>query len=244
MDFALKPADRGLAMRLDEQTQAELALVDERVALPVPASVAWEEAGGFPEAFTTAHDALFTQCRLAMGEHALIHGAAGGVGTAGVQLAAVAGARVTATVRNAELRDVVTTLGAATVVAPDAFVDEGPFDVVLELVGGPNLAGDLTALAVGGRICVIGVGAGARAEVDLSALMAKRARLSGSTLRSRPPEDKASAARLVEAQVLPLLEAGRVRVPVAATFPLEDAPGAYERFAAGAKLGKVVLVVD
>ncbi|HMC52570.1 MAG TPA: zinc-binding dehydrogenase, partial [Acidimicrobiales bacterium] len=143
-----------------------------------------------------------------------------------------------------ELRDVVTTLGAATVVAPDAFVDEGPFDVVLELVGGPNLAGDLTALAVGGRICVIGVGAGARAEVNLSALMAKRARLSGSTLRSRPPEDKASAARLVEAQVLPLLEAGRVRVPVAATFPLEDAPGAYERFAAGAKLGKVVLVVD
>jgi NADPH:quinone reductase-like Zn-dependent oxidoreductase len=129
-------------------------------------------------------------------------------------------------------------------VAPDAFVEQGPYDVVLELVGGPNLPGDLQALNVGGRICVIGLGAGGRADMDLMALMAKRARLSGSTLRARPPEEKAMAVRLVETHVLPLLHAGRVRVPLAATFPLSDATSAYQRFAAGSKLGKIVLVTD
>src|SRR5688572_13517670 len=85
--------------------QAELALVHERVALPVPASVDWPQAGGFPEVFTTAHDALFTQCALTIGERVVVHGAAGGVGIAGVQLAARAGAQVVATVRHENLRD-------------------------------------------------------------------------------------------------------------------------------------------
>jgi len=235
------PGDRVMAL-VGGGAQAELALVDERATLPVPPTVSWEEAGAFPEAFTTAHDALFTQCRLASGERALVHGAAGGVGTAAVQLAAVAGARVTATVRHPQLHDSVAALGATRVVAPDAFVEHGPYDVVVELVGGPNLAADLEALAVAGRIAVIGVGAGGRAELDLLALMARRARISGSTLRARPPEDKATAVRHVEAQVLPLLEAGRVRVPLTATFALRDASAAYQRFAAGAKLGKIVLV--
>ena len=238
-----RPGDRVMAL-VGGGAQAELALVDDRAALPVPPTVSWEEAGAFPEAFTTAHDALFTQCRLASGERALVHGAAGGVGTAAVQLAAAAGARVTATVRDPALRDGVAALGAATVVAPDAFVEQGPYDVVLELVGGPNLPGDLQALDVGGRICVIGLGAGGRADMDLMALMAKRARLSGSTLRARPPEEKAMAVGLVETHVLPLLEAGRVRVPLAATFPLSEATAAYQRFAAGSKLGKIVLVAD
>jgi putative PIG3 family NAD(P)H quinone oxidoreductase len=238
-----RPGDRVMAL-VGGGAQAELALVDERVALPVPDALPWEEAGAFPEAFTTAHDALFTQCGLALGERALVHGAAGGVGTAAVQLAAATGARVTATVRHPQLHEGVATLGASTVVAPDDWAHRGPFDVVLELVGGPNLAPDLSALAVGGRVCVIGVGAGARADVDLLTLMMKRARISGSTLRARPPEDKAIATRLVEAHVLPLLEAGRLRVPIAATFPLTQAEAAYERFAAGAKLGKIVLVVE
>ena len=221
--------------------QAELALVHERHALPVPDGLAWDEAGGFPEAFTTAHDALFTQCGLAMGERVCVHGAAGGVGTAAVQLAAAAGCHVTATVRHTELRDGVAGLGAHAVVDPDGFDAAGPFDVVLELVGAPNLAADLRALANGGRIAVIGVGAGANAELDLLTLMARRARIHGSTLRARTLEQKALAARAVEAHVLPLLASGAVRVPVAATFPLDDCEAAYERFAAGAKLGKVVL---
>ena len=219
--------------------QAELAVVHERTALPVPAGVVWDAAGGFPEVFTTAFDALFTQCGLAMGERALVHGAAG-VGTAGVQLAVAAGAQVTATVRNPDQRDAVAALGA-TVVAPDAFAGHAPFDVVLELVGGPNMAANLDALAVGGRIAVIGVSAGAVAEINLFTLMARRGRIHGSTLRARPLEQKADAARKVEVHVLPLLAAGRVTVPVAATFPMAHASAAYDRFAAGAKLGKVVL---
>ena len=222
--------------------QAELALVHERAAMPVPPTMGWAEAGGFPEVFTTAHDALFTQAGLAMGERACVHGAAGGVGTAAVQLAAAAGASVVATVRSADKRHAVAALAeGVTVVAPDDFATRGPYDVVLELIGGPNMPANLGALATGGRIVVIGVGAGFSAEVNLLALMACRGRISASTLRARPLEAKADAARRVEAQVLPLVAAGRIRVPVEEAFALEDAPAAYARFAAGGKLGKIVL---
>jgi NADPH:quinone reductase len=223
--------------------QAELAVVPEQLAMPVPEGVAWAQAGGFPENYTTAHDALFTQCGLAMGERVCIHGAAGGVGTAAVELAAAAGSEVVATVRNEALREGVAALGA-TVIAPEAFVDAGPFDVILELVGAVNMPANLEALAIGGRIAVIGVGAGFTAELNLLALMGKRARIHGSLLRPRPLEDKAQAARRVERQVLPLLARGAVTVPIAATFPMSDAGAAYDRFAAGGKLGKIVLLSD
>jgi NADPH:quinone reductase-like Zn-dependent oxidoreductase len=209
----------------------------------VPDGIDWPEAGGFPEVFTTAHDALFSQCGLGMGERVCIHGAAGGVGIAGVQLAVAAGCDVVATVRNESLREAVTAFGA-TVVEPEGFGEHGPFDVVLELVGAPNIPEDMRALATGGRIAVIGVGAGAAAELNLLELMGKRGRIHGSTLRARSLEDKALAARAVERHVLPLLADGRVRVPVEATFPMSEAAAAYERFAAGGKLGKVVLVND
>ena len=221
--------------------QAELAVVHERAAMPVPDGVPWEQAGGFPEVFTTAHDALFTQCGLSVGERVCVHGAAGGVGVAAVQLCVAAGASVVATVRNPDLRPAVAELGAEAV-APEGFGDHGPFDVVLELVGSPNLPEDLDALATGGRIVVIGVGAGGKAELNLLALMAKRARISGSTLRARPLEGMADAARRVEQHVLPLLTSGRIGVPIEATFPLDDAAAAYDRFAAGGKLGKIVLL--
>lgn len=229
--------------------QAELAVVHERTALPVPAGLSWPEAGGFAEVFTTAHDALFTQCGLTTGEHLVVHGAAGGVGIAGVQLGLLAGARVTATVRNPDLRDRVAALGRAvagddaplTVVPHDAWTDRGPVDVVLELVGGPNLADDVRALAPGGRIAIIGVGGGGRAELDLLALMGARGRIHGSTLRARPLEQKADAAQRVIRHVIPALAAGRVRVPVDTTYPMADARAAYDHFAAGAKLGKIVL---
>ncbi len=222
--------------------QAELAVVHERQLMPVPDGVAWEAAGGFPEVFTTAHDALFTQAGLRPGERLLVHGAAGGVGTAAVQLGALTGARVTATVRNPDARPAVAALGAEQVLAPDAFADAGPFDVVLELVGAPNLPANLDALATGGRIVVIGVGAGFKAEVNLLALMGKRATLRASTLRARPLEEKALTARAVEREILPALAAGRVQVPVAETFPLAAAAAAYDRFTGGGKLGKVVLL--
>ena len=222
--------------------QAELALVHERVAMPVPEALDWPAAGGFPEVFTTAHDALFTQAGLDPGEHLLVHGGAGGVGTAAVQLGRSAGARVTATVRNADLRDAVSELGAEAI-DPEGFAERGPFDVVLELVGAPNLAANVGALATGGRVVVIGIGAGAKVELNLAALMGVRGSVRGSTLRARPLEEKAVAARGVERHVLPLVEGGAVRVPVAETFPLDEAAAAYDRFAAGGKLGKVVLTL-
>jgi NADPH:quinone reductase-like Zn-dependent oxidoreductase len=221
--------------------QAELAVVHERAATPVPEALDWPAAGGVPEVFTTAHDAMFTQAELKLGERLLVHGGAGGVGTAAVQLGRAAGAEVVATVRNEALRGDVEALGAR-VVAPDGFGELGPFDVVLELIGAPNLGGDLKALATGGRIAVIGVGAGFVGELNLLALMGKRGRIHGSTLRTRSLEEKAVAARLVERHVLPLFDRGELTVPIADTFPLDQVSEAYDRFAAGGKLGKIVIL--
>jgi NADPH:quinone reductase len=223
--------------------QAELATVNERILMPVPDNLSWAEAGGVPEVFTTAHDAVFTQAGLVVGERLLVHGAAGGVGCAAVQLGRAAGARVTASVRNADLRAGVAELGAD-VVAPDAFQDRGPFDVILELVGAVNLMDNLKSLATGGRIAVIGTGAGASGEINLGLVMMKRARIHGSTLRARPLELKALTARAMERSVLPLLASGEVRVPIAKAYPLAEAPAAYEHFKAGGKLGKIVLTID
>ncbi|MBA3301542.1 MAG: zinc-binding dehydrogenase, partial [Thermoleophilaceae bacterium] len=221
--------------------QAELIALHERQLMPVPEGLSWAEAGGLPEVFTTAHDALFTQAALAAGERLLVHGGAGGVGTAAVQLGRAAGAQVSATVRNADLRAGVADLGAEAI-DPEGFEEHGPFDVVLELVGAPNLAGNLKALATDGRIVVIGVGAGPKAEINLLAIMGKRAQLRGSTLRARPLEEKAMCARRVEREVLPGFGSGALKVPVAEAFPLAEAEAAYERFASGGKLGKIVLV--
>ncbi len=220
--------------------QAELALFDERLAMPVPEGCSLVEAGGFPEAFSTAYDALFAQAGLTVGERVLVTGAAGGVGMAGAQLAVAAGATVIASVRHPELRDAVAKLGANPVAPEDAFA-LGPFDVVLELVGGPGVAAALAALAPRGRLISIGVGAGSTVQLDLGALMHRRATLRGSTLRTRSLEDKATLAREMEKHVLPLLGAGKVRVVVEATYPFEKVAEAYERFETGHKFGKIVL---
>jgi NADPH:quinone reductase len=222
--------------------QAELAVVHERQLMPVPSALDWREAGGVPEVFTTAHDALFTQAGLRSGERLLVHGGAGGVGSAAIQLGRAAGARVTATVRDPQLRVLASELGADAI-APDGFAGHGPFDVILELVGAPNLPDNLDALATLGRILVIGISAGAKAELNLLALMGKRARVQASMLRARPLEEKAMTARGVEREVLPLFDTGQLRVPIAASYALDDAAEAYERFARGGKLGKIVLEV-
>jgi putative PIG3 family NAD(P)H quinone oxidoreductase len=234
-----EPGDRVMAV-VAGGGQAELAVVHERTAMPVPEDLDWTAAGGVPEVFTTAHDALFTQAGLIVGERLLVHGAAGGVGMAAVQLGTMAGARVTATVRNERCREQVAAFGV-NALAPDEFVAAGPFDVILELVGAPNFPGNLDALAQLGRISVIGVGGGPKVDIDLRALMGKRARIHGSVLRARSLEDKAAAARLVEKAVLPGFASGDLSVPVVASYPLDDVGEAYERFRSGGKLGKIVL---
>ena len=222
--------------------QAELATVHERQLIPVPDHIGWPEAGGAPETFTTAHDAIFTQAGLRSGERLLVHGGAGGVGTSAIQLGRAAGAQVYATVRNEALRDRVADLGA-TVLAPEGFAEHGPFDVILELVGAPNMPDNVNALNTLGRIAVIGIGAGAKAEVHLGALMGKRGRIFASTIRPRPLEEKALTARAFEREVLPHLASGAVKVPIAETFPLDEVNQAYDRFTAGGKLGKIVLTI-
>ena len=234
-----EPGDRVMGI-VGGGGQGELALIHERVAMPVPDELDWTTAGGVPEAFTTAHDALFAQAGLTVGERLLVHGAAGGVGMAAIQLGTMAGARVTATVPNEEAREQIAALGV-NAIAPDGFEEHGPFDVVLELVGAPNMPGNLQALADRGRIAVIGIGAGAKVELNLGALMGKRACVHGSTLRSRSLEDKAATARRVEREVLPGFASGDLSVPVTATYPLDAVADAYARFRAGGKLGKIVL---
>ncbi len=237
-----RPGDRVMSLT-GGGAQAELAVVDERVAMPVPASLGWVAAGGLPETFITAHDALVSQCALRAGERLWVTGAAGGVGTAAVQIGVAVGARVVASVRDPALRPAVADLGA-TAVDPSEVGAHGPFDVVLELVGGVSLAANLRTLATGGRMAVIGVGAGGHVELDLLALMSRRARVMGSMHRSRSVEDKALATGRVEAKLLPWVEAGRVRVVVEGSFDLERAPEAYARFREGSKLGKIVLTVN
>jgi NADPH:quinone reductase-like Zn-dependent oxidoreductase len=228
------PGDRVAAL-VGGGGHAERAAVHVSLLMPVPEALDWPAAGGFVEVFATAHDALFTQAGLAPGERLLVRGAAGGVGVAAVQLAVAAGATVTGLVRHEEHRVRIEELGAGTDAA-------GSYDVVLELVGGAdNLAADVGLLATGGRLVVIGVPAGATAEVDFRMLMQKRARISASTLRARPLEEKALVVRRLERHVAPLVERGLVGVPVHATYPLERAAEAYDAFAAGGKFGKIVL---
>jgi NADPH:quinone reductase len=212
---------------------AELVTVHERHALRASARLSEAQTGGFMEIFATAHDALFAQAGLALGERLLVNGAAGGVGVAGVQLGVAAGASVTALARHN--RDRLEALGADTTV-------EGEYDVILELVAGDHVADDLGRLAVGGRIVVIGMGAGSSVTLELGLLMRSRGRIHSSSLRARRLEEKALVVQRVGRHVMPLVERGSITVPVDRTFPLAEAQEAYDAFAAGGKFGKLVLV--
>jgi len=222
--------------------QATHCLIDASHALVVSDGVDFLHAGGFAEAFSTAHDALITQARLKAGDRVLISGAAGGVGTAAIQIAANLGATVVASVRDTSRHAEVTALGAHQVVLPEDVGHHGPYDVVVELVGAPSLDVALGALAMGARVSVIGVGGGAKVELNLLGLMGARAQLTGATLRARSREDKAAVAHGVREDLLPLLSQGKLTVPILQSFPLDDVAHAYERFTAGGKLGKIVLV--
>jgi NADPH2:quinone reductase len=239
------PGDRVMAL-VAGGAQAELALVDERCAIALPESVDWPLAGAVPEALCSAHDALFRRCRLALGERVLVTGAAGGVGCMAIGLAALAGCHVVASARNPAAHETLRSLGARVAALPEEATREGPFDVVLELVGAPSLQEILDAgvLAPDARIVVIGISAGHRMELDVRRLWVARAYLTGSTLRSRSLDEKGEVVSAAAKAAVAHLQAGRLRMPILATFPLSEAASAYERFAAGAKTGKIVLVND
>lgn len=224
--------------------QAEYISVHERLLMPVPAILSWEQAGSFPEAFITAHDALFTQADLRPGEHVLISGAAGGVGMAAVQIAQAAGATVVASVRSRDNHEKVAQLGRPTVVSPEDIGDHGPYDVVLELVGTHDFERGIRLLNTGGRIVVIGFTSGHEAVVNFPAIAAKRASLRASTIRSRPLEEKAAATRCVEKEILPRIISEDISVVVAAAYPFSEAMAAYEAFRGKGKHGKIVLTFE
>jgi NADPH:quinone reductase len=228
---------------------AEFVVTHEEEAVEVPERLDLLEAAAVPEAFTTAHDALFTQVNLRHGESLLIHAVGSGVGTAALQLATAAGATVIGTQRSAWKLEKATSLGLHVAVepgrdfAPDvlAATDGRGVDAILDLVGGPYLAGNLRCVAVRGRIIVVGLVAGARHELDMRLLLSRRATLLGTVLRARPLDEKIDVARAFARDVVPLLASGAVQPIIDDVLPLADAARAHELVAGNRNFGKIVL---
>jgi putative PIG3 family NAD(P)H quinone oxidoreductase len=216
---------------------ADRVRVHARHVARVPDRLNDEQAAAAPEAFITAHDAAFTQGGLRPGERLLVNGANGGVGLAGVQLGVATGARVLATVRSDAVRERLEEMGAELV----ALDEVRGVDVVLELVGGPNIPADLQALATQGRIVVVSSAAGDSVELPVRLLMGRRATMRGTLLRARPIEQKAAAAQAFAREVVPLLESGAVEPVVDRVFPAEQAAEAFEHIQQPGKFGKVLL---
>lgn len=216
---------------------ADRVAVHERHLAAIPDRLDDQGAAAVPEAFITAHDAVVTQAGLRLGETLLVNGATGGVGSAAVQLGLAAGARVLANARSADGLARLERLGAR----PCRLDDAAEVDVVLELVGAQNLEGSLRALAIRGRIVVVGTGAGARGEIHLGALMGRRASITGTLLRARPLDEKAAAVQAFARQVVPLLGSGAVSPIVDRVFAAEQAADAFDHLAAAGKFGKVML---
>jgi NADPH2:quinone reductase len=215
--------------------QADRVVVHERHVVAVPDSLTLEQAAAVPEAFITAHDAIVTRCGLRAGETLLVNGASGGVGLAAVMLGLACGARVLANARSH--RERLAELGAE----PVELAEVRGADVIIELVGAPNLDADLSAVASQGRIVVVGTGAGNTFEMSLGKLMGRRATLAGTVLRARPLEEKAAAVQAFGRQVVPLLASGAVQPVIDRVFPASEAPAAYDHLAAPGKFGKVLL---
>ena len=224
--------------------QATHCVVASEHLLFLPEHVSWEEAGGFPEAFTTAYDALVSQGHLAFGERVVVSGASGGVGVAGVQIAHALGAEVIAVTRTNEHHAQLRALGADETVTLDEVGSLHDVDVVLELVGAAHLSAAQRILNPFARVVVIGVGSGNRVEIDLLNIMRTRSTFTGSTLRSRSREEKARVARLINDTLIPRWTMGELTVPLAKVFDLRDGEAAYEYFSAPGKFGKVVLRVE
>lgn len=223
---------------------AERVAVPWQQVMPVPSGVRLVEAAGLPEVACTVWSNVFMLGRLRKGETLLVHGGASGVGTFAVQLAKAFGARVVATVGSAAKADRVRELGADEVVnyREEDFAEKVRADVVLDIIGARYLEGNLRALRSGGRLVVIGLQGGRRAELDLGALMAKRASVYGTKLRARPVEEKGVIVRSVVDNVWPLISAGGVRPVVHAEVPMADAAEAHRMMESGEHVGKILLV--
>ena len=232
--------------------QAEMLTVPAAHCVHVPDALDLLAAGGVPEVFITAHDAMVTQATMIPGDVVLVHAAGSGVGTAAVQLARAAGCTVVGTSRTPEKLEQCRPLGLDHAIVADreldpvALADEitaaaGPVDVTIDLVGGDYLVTDVRAAARLGRIVIVASQAGGRAELEIGALMGKRLRIHGTMLRARQPDEKTAATEAFARDVVPLLADGTVVPVVARTFALDDANEAYELLAADAVFGKIVL---
>lgn len=228
---------------------ADYAVVDARHALPVPDGLDFVQAAALPETVFTVFTNVFEGGGLKAGETLLIHGATSGIGVMAIQMAKAAGARVIATSRGAAKAEAALALGAD--VSLDATTADllaeikaaGGADVVLDMVGAAYAELNLNALKPGGRWVVIATLTGALAQIDLMRVMLKRIVLTGSTLRSRPADEKARLAAAVEQTVWPWVASGTVRAKVEATFPLDQAAAAHQRLETGDHVGKIVLTV-
>jgi putative PIG3 family NAD(P)H quinone oxidoreductase len=233
--------------------QAEYVVVPESHLAEIPEALDFARAAAVPEVFITAHDALFTQARLAPGESVLVHAVGSGVGTAAVQLARAAGAgAVYGTARTKgkieRAREFGLSEGVAVGEDARAFAEAvrawtkgAGVNVVLDLVGASYLDANLDALAPRGRLMLIGTLAGASAQLDFRRVMAKRLSIKGTVLRARTSEEKAAATRRFDAQVVPLLADGRLRPVIDSAYALADADAAYERLESNDTFGKVVV---
>ncbi len=228
---------------------AELAVVDARHALPIPAGLDFASAAALPEVVFTVYANVFEHGALAPGETLLVHGATSGIGVTAIAMAKAHGARVIATGRGEAKARRARDLGADVAIdtTREDFAaiakDHGGVDVALDMVGGPTFAGTLDALKTRGRIVYIAAQGGGTIEVPVFKVMQKRAVITGSTLRPRDADEKARLAAAVERVVWPWILAGLVRVPVDATFPLERAAEAHARIESGDHVGKIVLTI-
>ena len=228
---------------------AEYVAVDARHALPVPAGLDFVHAAALPETCFTVWSNVFEIGALKPGETFLLHGATSGIGVTAIQLAKALGSKVIATSRGAAKAAEAKGLGAD--LSIDSKVEDwveaakafGGADVVLEMVGGDQVAKDMAVMNPSGRLVMIAFLGGAKGEVDFNALMRKRLTLTGSTLRGRDADEKARLAAHVEARVWPLVERGALKPVIAATFPLAEAARAHAMLEAGDHVGKVILTV-
>lgn len=245
-----RPGDRVFGL-LNGGGYAEKVVTHEAMVWPVPERLSLAQAAGVPEVFLTADDAIVRRGRLRVGERILVHAGGSGVGTAAIQIARAMGAAVWATVGSPEKAAGVRQLGAEAIqyketdfvaVIHEATNGRGA-NVVLDFVGSPYLARNMQVASLLGRIVVIGLLGGAQAEIDLGLLMRKRLTIVGTVLRSRSFAEKLDLTREFGEQVLPLLEAGRVRPVIDREFPLQNVADAHEYMATNQNFGKVLLRV-
>jgi NADPH:quinone reductase-like Zn-dependent oxidoreductase len=230
--------------------QAEYVLAHERMLVPIPDRLDCVHAACVPEVFITAHDALFTQAGLRLGERVLVHAVGSGVGTAAVQLARAAGARVLGTSRTPDKLARAQELGldaglSAEDFAADALRETGGagVEVVLDVVGGPYLEGNVAALGTRGRLVLLSTLGGQDAPLPIRTVMSKRLRIFGSVLRARPLEEKIAASQAFAAQVNPLLASGKVRPVLDRLFSLEQVADAHAYIESNQGFGKIVLTL-